>query len=120
MKQTIVFHSNQLSIRGTEIALFDYALYNEEVLNNHSLVFYNAHNKNNHPDAIAKFKNRFQVVGYKHTAELDRLLIENKATLLYAIKAGKNDGLIAKTVPTMVHARPCPALPACHVPPPAT
>ncbi len=104
MKQTIVFHSNQLSIRGTEIALFDYARYNEEILSNNSLIFYNADNKNNHPDAITKFKNRFQVVGYKHTADLDRLLIENKATLLYAIKAGKNDGLIAKTVPTMVHA----------------
>ena len=33
----ISFHSNQLSLRGTEIALFAYAKYNEEILGNKSL-----------------------------------------------------------------------------------
>ena len=34
----ILFHSNQLSERGTEIALFDYAHFNETMLNNKSFI----------------------------------------------------------------------------------
>ena len=35
----IAFHTNQLSIRGTEVALFQYAKYNEEILGNKSVIF---------------------------------------------------------------------------------
>ena len=35
----IAFHSNQLSLRGTEIALYAYAKYNEEILGNKSVIF---------------------------------------------------------------------------------
>jgi len=35
----IAFHSNQLSIRGTEVALYQYAKYNEEILGNKSVIF---------------------------------------------------------------------------------
>ena len=35
----IVFHSNQLSLRGTEVAIYDYARYNEEYLGNNSIIF---------------------------------------------------------------------------------
>ncbi len=28
----IAFHSNQLGLRGTDVALYDYAFYNREVL----------------------------------------------------------------------------------------
>ena len=34
----IAFHSNQLGLRGTEIALFDYAYYNRELLGNESII----------------------------------------------------------------------------------
>lgn len=39
---TIAFHSNQLQIRGTEVALYDYALHNEAVLTRNSVIAYNA------------------------------------------------------------------------------
>ena len=36
----IAFHTNQLSIRGTEVALYQYAKYNEEILDQiHSISF---------------------------------------------------------------------------------
>lgn len=104
MKKTIAFHSNQLSIRGTEVALFDYAQNNEDVLGHKSLIVYNATSPHNSPEALAKFGARFEVVGYRQPGELDALLNRHKADLLYAIKAGKNDGLWSRTVPTMVHA----------------
>jgi hypothetical protein len=104
MTKTIAFHSNQLSIRGTEVALFDYALNNETVLGHRSLVIYNADSPHNSAEALAKFSARFEVVGYSRPDELDALLGRHKADLLYAIKAGKNDGVWSRTVPTMVHA----------------
>lgn len=36
----IGFHSNQLSLTGTEIALFDYAHHNEQELGHKSVIFY--------------------------------------------------------------------------------
>ena len=38
----IAFHSNQLCIRGTEVALFDYAHYNETILGNKSYIISDA------------------------------------------------------------------------------
>lgn len=104
MTKTIAFHSNQLSIRGTEVALFDYALHNETVLGHRSLVIYNADSPHNSAEALAKFSARFEVVSYRRIDELDALLCRHHADLLYAIKAGKDDGVWSRTVPTMVHA----------------
>ncbi len=104
MKKTIAFHSNQLSIRGTEVALYDYALNNEAVLGHNSLIVYNADSPHNSAEALAKFSARFEVVGYRQRDELDGLLARHQAELLYTIKAGKDDGLWSRTVPTMVHA----------------
>ena len=36
----IGFHTNHLSLRGTEIAVYDYALHNQELLGNESVIFY--------------------------------------------------------------------------------
>jgi hypothetical protein len=102
--KTIAFHSNQLSIRGTEVALYDYALGNEVVLNQRSLIIYNTTSPNNNAAALAKFSARFQVLGYRTPDEREALLTRHKADLMYAIKAGKNDGLWSRNVPTMVHA----------------
>ena len=101
---TIAFHSNQLSVTGTEVALFDYAHYNETLLGHRSVVMYHRHNPNNHADALAKFSNRFEVVAYDHLTELDSALASFQGQMLYAIKAGKRDGVVSQRVPTMVHA----------------
>ncbi len=102
--KTIAFHSNQLSIRGTEVALYDYALNSETLLNHRSLIVYNASSPHNSAEALTKFNSRFDVVSYRHPSELDALLSHHQADLMYAIKAGKDDGLWSRTVPTMVHA----------------
>ena len=55
----IAFHSNQLCLRGTEIALYDYAKYSEELLNNESIIIARHPDiwRYSHPLAIEKFKN---------------------------------------------------------------
>ncbi|MBL0917527.1 MAG: hypothetical protein IBJ14_02405 [Hydrogenophaga sp.] len=101
---TIVFHSNQLSLRGTEIALYDYAEGAEAQLGHRSTVLYPADNPNNDPQAIAKFEQRFEVLTYRDRGEIDPLLRRCGAQLFYAIKSGRRDGLVSQAVPTMVHA----------------
>ena len=41
----VAFHTNQMCLRGTEIAIYDYAKYNREFLNNESIIFCNANNE---------------------------------------------------------------------------
>lgn len=101
---TIAFHSNQLSLRGTEVALYDYAAGAESVLGHRAFIVYDARQRANDEQAMAKFRARFQLVPYQDRSELDGLLQRHGADLLYAIKAGKNDGLFSRRVPTMVHA----------------
>jgi hypothetical protein len=100
---TIAFHSNQLSLRGTEVALYDYAQGADAVLGHRCIVLYPAHSQENDPQAIQKFKKRFEVLSYHGKGEFEELLLKCNANLLYAIKAGKPDGVLSQTVPTMVH-----------------
>ena len=101
---TIAFHSNQLSLQGTEVALYDYAHFSETLLGHRSVVVYDQSSPHNHPAALQKFANRFTVLGYTQRSELDGLLTRHDVDMLYAIKSGKRDGLISQVVPTMVHA----------------
>ncbi len=36
----VAFHTNSLSLRGTEIALYDYALHNQTLLGHESVIFH--------------------------------------------------------------------------------
>lgn len=100
----IVFQSNQLSVRGTEIALYDYAKYNEEILGNESIIVYGEGSASNNPGVVEKFKRSFKVCGYQDFSEVDRIIEKEGADLFYAIKAGLRDGVLASAVPSMVHA----------------
>lgn len=95
----IAFHSNQLSLRGTEIALFTYAKYNEEILGNKSVIF---SSPDNNLDALEKFQEKFEVK-LLHFYEYEQYLRENNFDYLYVTKAGNNDGLFLETIPTLVH-----------------
>lgn len=100
----IVFQSNQLSVRGTEIALYDYALYNRDILGNESIVVHDANSAGNNAAVIEKFRSQFPVHAYQDFAEVDRLIEREKADLFYAIKAGARDGVVSRVVPSMIHA----------------
>ncbi len=99
----ILFHENELNYRGTSIALYDYADFNEKYLGNESVIIYDKNCKTNHPLGIEKFKNRFNVFAYEDFSEVDELIKKNKVDILYAIKNGNNDGIISKECKTVVH-----------------
>lgn len=95
----IAFHANQLGLRGTEVALYAYAKYNEEILGNKSVICIT-------PDreltTLPKFQERFKIawVGW---SEYGHYLPENNFDYLYALKMGTIDGGCVDVVPTLVH-----------------
>jgi len=100
----VAFHSNQLCLRGTEVALFDYAHHNERILGNESVILTNRNAPNHDVKAIQRFGNRFPVFAYNEIGELDAMLAQAGADVLYCIKAGVRDGVVSERVKTVVHA----------------
>jgi len=96
----IAFHSNQLGERGTEVALYDYAYFNESLLNNKSIII---SKKSSNLVSLDKFKKRFKVFLYEDFSEVDGFLEKENANIFYAIKAGHKDGIAPKVCKTVVH-----------------
>ena len=104
----IAFLSNHLSLRGTEIAMYDYAHYNETILHNTSIIITRPYTQVKHSidtneEAYGKFINRFPVFYYQALSDIDKIIKKHKCDLLYVIKGGENDGLLSKRVKTIVH-----------------
>lgn len=99
----IVFQTTQLSVRGTEIALYDYARYNEEILGNESVILYDEASPLNNADVVRKFEQRFAVHAYRKGEGLDGALAPLNADLLYFIKLDRYNAYLSQSLPTMVH-----------------
>jgi hypothetical protein len=88
----ILFHDNYLCERGTVKALYDYADYNEKILNNESIITYNASNTHNVFSVVDKFNKRFKVIPYyednKKHVNIDKIVSSENINLFYAIKSG--------------------------------
>lgn len=100
----ILFHENELNYRGTSIALYDYADFNEKYLGNESLIIYDKNCKTNHPAGIEKFKKRFNVLEYENFNEVDEIIKKNQIDLFYAIKNGDIDGVDTNECKSVMHA----------------
>lgn len=99
----IAFYANHLTERGTAVALFDYAVQNRELLGNESVVVYDRTFAGNNLKVIEKFKAAFDLIPCDSFTEADAHIRSENFDLMYVLKAGKRDGLVSKTVPTMVH-----------------
>jgi hypothetical protein len=108
-KQNIIaFLSNKLTLRGTEVALYDYAYYNEKILGNKSIIITRDYEKvKNEFDvdilAYLKFKDKFEMFYYENTNDIDNIIINNNITHLYVIKSGNNDGLLSSNAKNLIH-----------------
>ncbi|MGE8555244.1 MAG: hypothetical protein ACN6OB_15095 [Chryseobacterium jejuense] len=99
----ILFHEDELNYRGTSIAVYDYADFNERYLGNESIIVYNKNSKTNHPLGVEKFGKRFRVHGYSDFSEVDQLIREDNIDLFYAIKNGNIDGIDTKECKSVIH-----------------
>jgi hypothetical protein len=106
----IAFLSNSLTLRGTEVVLYDYAYYNEKILGNKSIIITRDFNTINNIDAnldvYNKFKKRFQIEYYKNdnpTNEIDDFIEKNNISYLYIIKSGEYDQLLSTKCKNLIH-----------------
>jgi hypothetical protein len=99
----VAFHSNSISLRGSENALWDYANFNETILGNHSVICHPAALENAENPTFAKWKDRFPLIPYRTKAELSSKLKERGVDILYQIKPGPYDGFIIPGVKNCIH-----------------
>jgi len=99
----IGFHTNGLSLRGTEIGLYDYARHNQDLLGNESIVFYRKNNSIEQ-SVYEKFSKQFSLRPYDGQSELNHLIEQEKIDLTYFIKSGERDDAICESSPSLIHA----------------
>jgi len=101
----ILFHSNQISEQGTEVALFDYALGSQNILKNHSFIT-SPKDKVFDNNILIKFKQKFPVYLYDSDSdkELNDFIIGNKIDLIYKITHGiTKEKKIHEKIPHFIH-----------------
>lgn len=100
----IAFLANKLTLRGTEVTMYDYADYNETYLGNKSIIITRPHDyvKIHSPmdvteKAYEKFINRFDVHYYINPQEVYDIVDKLSVDVLVIEKAGcPSDGLVFK------------------------
>lgn len=108
-KMKVAFLSNKLTLRGTEVAMYDYAEYNETLLGNTSVIITQPYDyvKNQlfvSDEAYKKFQSRFPMFYYLTNDHIDQIIETQCIDVLYIIKSGANDGLLSTKCKTCIHA----------------
>ncbi len=103
----VLFHTLTLNFRGTAVAVFDYAKYNQEILGNESIIAYNSSipyekDVGTEDDSLNFIKSNFEVRSYSTKEELEKICSD--VDVAYFIKYGFNDGETPTNVRTAVHA----------------
>jgi hypothetical protein len=103
MKRKIGFNAGLMTLRGTHIALFDYAFHNQEILGNQSIVFYDGQSQQQ-SSVVDKFKKHFELIPYRKLGDLTQIAETNHVDAIYIIKSGERDEQIVEGVPNLIHA----------------
>ena len=104
----IGFLSNKLTLGGTEIAMYDYAHFNEIILGNKSIIISRRYEDvkdeiNTNKKAYDKFSLRFHIEYYNTQEHIDNIVERNQLTHLYIIKYGIWDGIITTKCKNLIH-----------------
>jgi hypothetical protein len=104
----ILFNCATLNYRGTTVATTDYAKYNQEILNNESIICYNSaisyqKDMGSEDSVIKTLEQQFKVLPYTSLEELEQIINVEKIDLSYFIGSGQRES-IPQNVKTAVHA----------------
>jgi hypothetical protein len=110
----IVFYDNNLTLRGSSVALYNYADYNEKILGNKSIIITKPDDNLNL--AKNKFTNRFEThFMWYNTQGFQDFMNRNNIDYFYVIKEGSlGDGILLTETPTLVHSVFCKNEPHGH------
>jgi len=100
----IAFHDNCLSLRGTTVAIYDWAYWTRHYLSIDPIIMYDENHPANSIDAINKFKKEFSVFSYFNKSQIDKILLENQCDAFFMIKGGSPDGVISSVSKNFVNA----------------
>lgn len=104
MPLNVAFHSHGLTLRGSEVALLDYALQNEAVLGNRSFVAIRERpGLKDHP-VFRLWQSRLPCLVYRSAGHLAEILRGEGIEILYQIKPGSDDGGVVRGVRNCIHA----------------
>lgn len=95
--KTILFWDNVLSLRGTSVALYDYALYNEEYLGNKSIIGSFSNEKH---DGLGKFQNRFETHLFDNINNINNI----NHDFFFVEKYGHKDNILSNIGKNLIHA----------------
>jgi len=100
----VLFHTLTLNFRGTAVAVYDYAKYNQEILGNESIICYNdsilkEKDVSTEKDVVDFISKTFKVVSYKNDEELQKIC--DGVDVAYFIRYGFSEPL--PNVRTAVH-----------------
>ena len=107
----IAFLSNKITVRGTEVCLYDYADFNEQILGNTSLIITRSYeetvrcgSRDSSREGYNKFAERFQMAYYTQPTDIPAIVAKNQIDVLFIEKAGNpSDGLAFDCCKTIIH-----------------
>jgi glycosyltransferase involved in cell wall biosynthesis len=100
----IAFHDNSLCLRGTTVAIYDWAYWTRHYLDIDPIIMFNLKNNFNDKSVIKKFENEFPVFGYEDKSQIDDILSKNKCDAFLMEKGGEPDGVISSVSKNLVNA----------------
>lgn len=104
------FWKNKLSMRGTEVAIYDYADYAETLLDCKSYILtpdpttFRGRARDVDMSAYQKFGQRFPILYYQNETDVNALARRYQLDVLYCQKAGPPDNFVSNRFFTCVHA----------------
>ena len=96
----IAFQTPLIDVRGTCVAIYDYAHYNETLLGGKSIIVV-PEDGDIDPIPYNKFIRRFSVIKYRSPEHLEEII--KNFDILYCIKYGTNDGVVSNSIKTVIH-----------------
>lgn len=100
----IAFHDNSLCLRGTTVAIYDWAYWTRHYLNVEPIIMFNLKTNFNDADVIKKFEKEFPVFGYEDKSQIDNILSKNNCDAFLMEKGGEPDGVISSVSKNLVNA----------------
>ena len=89
--KNIIFFVRHFTERGTEIAVYDYAKYNEEILGNKSFIVHMPNKMGDLEQVYNKFKARFTVLEIDDIRDITRIVRNYKIDFFYTLTHGDQD-----------------------------
>jgi hypothetical protein len=104
----VLFHNNQLDVRGTTVAVTDYARYNQEVLGNESIICYDAclrpdGYRGDDPGVLERLKKEFKVIPHQGVEDVKKIIEIERVDYAYFLRSGNVD-FLPDNCKTGVHA----------------